>query len=821
MVVGIPTYIAAVASGTSVLTVFNVGADALPYATYSIDGGATWTAWTNTNIGGYGVVAPPIAVSSASNTIDLFVYNGTSIYWNRCTNVTSHTWAGFTALASLPYAPYTGTNMAVSSPGSGVLDIVYTASTQAVYWNHYNGSTWSGWSTLSGGTTYTASVMSLSTTSLIVGVAGGAGVFYYKLYSGNWGPWTSISGATLTGAPSSTKYSTNNVFFAIDASNKVWCSVNYGTFAQISSGVGSPVAVGAARTSSDTVVVIRNTAASNYLYAAHDTGSWGSWAAVDSTHALSTFGPVIIAGAAANQVDVFYIDTNGAIWHTAYAGTSWTTPNSVPNIAQDATVSLTPISSAAATQAPTLRGDANVPTLTSISSAAATQAPTIARADAKLATLTPISSAAAAQAPTIAEADCNIPALSPITSAVAPVAPALRGDANIPTLTPVSNSAASVAATIARADCNIPALTPISSTAATISLSSLIISVGLTLSTITNTVAPITPTARADAIVPTLTPISSSASIISPTTVVSVAVLLAAINATAAAIDASIAQADAILSLLSPPGAVASVTSPALTISAALTLSPINVNSSIIALSSLRADAIIPSLTPITSTAATVGVTVSTGSFVHILLTPIGSNAGVIAPALRSDAVLPTLTPVTSTAAPVTPLISTSVAIILATIGATAIAVDASVSQADSFINVSPILSSASTFDVSVYVGALLSILASEALVINILDTQNGLYLPESGQLFQYEQISLNTTLDRVILVASDIINEIALLTPIEFILPETRVGESITLTDEEGNETDTSVLEKIWRPASIPEPATIIVLETSNVEEI
>jgi hypothetical protein len=161
------------------------------------------------------------------------------------------------------------------------------------------------------------------------------------------------------------------------------------------------------------------------------------------------------------------------------------------------------------------------------------------------------------------------------------------------------------------------------------------------------------------------------------------------------------------------------------------------------------------------------------------------------------------------------------VAIILATIGATAIAVDASVSQADSFINVSPILSSASTFDVSVYVGALLSILASEALVINILDTQNGLYLPESGQLFQYEQISLNTTLDRVILVASDIINEIALLTPIEFILPETRVGESITLTDEEGNETDTSVLEKIWRPASIPEPATIIVLETSNVEEI
>jgi hypothetical protein len=95
------------------------------------------------------------------------------------------------------------------------------------------------------------------------------------------------------------------------------------------------------------------------------------------------------------------------------------------------------------------------------------------------------------------------------------------------------------------------------------------------------------------------------------------------------------------------------------------------------------------------------------------------------------------------------------------------------------------------------------------------------LYLPESGQLFQYEQISLNTTLDRVILVASDIINEIALLTPIEFILPETRVGESITLTDEEGNETDTSVLEKIWRPASIPEPATIIVLETSNVEEI
>ena len=95
------------------------------------------------------------------------------------------------------------------------------------------------------------------------------------------------------------------------------------------------------------------------------------------------------------------------------------------------------------------------------------------------------------------------------------------------------------------------------------------------------------------------------------------------------------------------------------------------------------------------------------------------------------------------------------------------------------------------------------------------------MYLPESGQLFQYEQISLNTTLDRVILVASDIINEIALLTPIEFILPETRVGESITLTDEEGNETDTSVLEKIWRPASIPEPATIIVLETSNVEEI
>jgi Repeat of unknown function (DUF346) len=213
----------AVASwGANRLDVFVRGTDnAIWHAWWD---GSTWNYWQSL---GPSIVSSPAAVSWGPNRIDLFgvgtdgkLYHQ---YWN------GSTWSAWVSeLGAPPPGIASGSAPAVASWGASHLDVFVRGADNAIWQATWNGSAWSGWTSLGGTITSSPAAVSWGSGRIDLFGIGSGGVVYHKYYSGSWSGWLSEIGAPPPGiasgsSPAVSSWGANRLdVFVRGADNAIW-----------------------------------------------------------------------------------------------------------------------------------------------------------------------------------------------------------------------------------------------------------------------------------------------------------------------------------------------------------------------------------------------------------------------------------------------------------------------------------------------------------------------------------------------------------------------------------------------------------------------
>ena len=327
MTFGPASYCAIASRGTNLLDIVQIGLDGIPYWTQSTDGGSTWSNWTS--ISGVGVGAP-VLISAAANTLDAFI-QGTdqNVYWKH---YNGSSWTGWAAFGSQSALMQSGDTLSASTPGGGVIDIVYRAvTTNATWYAHYSGSSWGSWTSIGGSMVASPTVQSISSTECWIFSVGGGAVPYYQHYSGgSWSGWTSLGGAVSSVQPV-TSYDGTSMFTVWATGSgfyyKRYASGAWGSWTSFSTSAYSQ-AVLCARGSNVTGCI--SLGASNYIYYNEWNGSaWSGWSAL-STLATTGYAKMSTVSGS-SRVDALAINSTvvvggvltGGCELNSYSGSTW------------------------------------------------------------------------------------------------------------------------------------------------------------------------------------------------------------------------------------------------------------------------------------------------------------------------------------------------------------------------------------------------------------------------------------------------------------------------------------------------------------------
>ena len=220
-----------------------------------------------------GILGSPasVGVSSWSATrVDVFIQGADRALWQNTWNGT--TWSGWSSLGGVT----TGGPGAVSW-SSGRIDVFVRGQDNALWHRSSDGTTWSGWENLGGGLSYGPAVASWGSDRLDIFIVGLDHQLWHKYWNGqSWGPWEPLGGI-LTSQPAAVSWGPNQIdIVARGADNQLW-------------------------------------------HMAWTGNAWSGWVPLGG---LFNYGAAI-ASCASGHLDVYGVGQDYALWHDSWNGSQW------------------------------------------------------------------------------------------------------------------------------------------------------------------------------------------------------------------------------------------------------------------------------------------------------------------------------------------------------------------------------------------------------------------------------------------------------------------------------------------------------------------
>jgi len=292
-----------------------------------IAGGVVWAASDGGGLFGFDATSGAPIYQSASFGINRFVTPaeaGGQIF------VPSHTVIRSFNMTFLAWTSLGGT--LTSSPegaaGSGTSEDVFGRGTDNALWqNHWDGTSWGGWSSLGGGVTADPGAAAQGTSRLDVFVRGTDYQLYQKTWNGSsWGGWAPLGGKLSSGADASIRAGTpSTVDVWVEGTDgqlyHKWSTDGGNTWYAFEPLGGKLTSMpGAVSWSSARVdVFVRGTDLQMYHRWWNLSTGWSSWEGLGGT--LSSAPDA--ASCAVNRLDVFARGTDNALWHKSWNGSAW------------------------------------------------------------------------------------------------------------------------------------------------------------------------------------------------------------------------------------------------------------------------------------------------------------------------------------------------------------------------------------------------------------------------------------------------------------------------------------------------------------------
>jgi len=275
-------------------------------------------------LGGSLIASSPAVCAQGSNSLYLFVNGTDSALWYTHWNGT--TWSAWQSIGGvLTSAP------AVASQANGVIDVFVRGSDDAVWQKttSSNGTSWSGWTSLGGqivsGTGPTVCAQSASSPDVFV--QGTDHALWWKHWDGTtWSAWKSLGG-TLTSSPAAMSPGNGLAdVFVRGANGAVYekTTSNGGTSWSGWTSLGGQIPAGttpaACSWGSGRVDVFVQGTDSSLWHKTYTSSTWSGW---QSLGGVLTSSPAAAAAAGSSRIDVFVLGSDNGLWQKTYSNRQW------------------------------------------------------------------------------------------------------------------------------------------------------------------------------------------------------------------------------------------------------------------------------------------------------------------------------------------------------------------------------------------------------------------------------------------------------------------------------------------------------------------
>jgi hypothetical protein len=225
-----------------------------------------------------------------------------------------------------------GTGPAADAQSASSLDAFVQGTDHALWYKHWDGTSWSGWENLGGGLTSSPAAAAASGSNRIdVFVRGTTGALWQRTTTDGgttWSAWYSLGGVLPAGtAPAACSWGAGRLDVFVQGTDgalyhKWYSGTSWSGWISLGGGLTSSPAAAAASGSNRIDVFVRGTTGALWQRTTTDGGTtWSAW---------YNLGGVLPAGTApaacswgAGRLDVFVQGTDGALYHKWYSGTSW------------------------------------------------------------------------------------------------------------------------------------------------------------------------------------------------------------------------------------------------------------------------------------------------------------------------------------------------------------------------------------------------------------------------------------------------------------------------------------------------------------------
>lgn len=205
---------------------------------------------------------------------------------------------------------------------NGTLNVFTVGGDHQVYQQYWNGSSWSGYSSI-GGSFLSNPAVIINTGALNIFERGVDNQIYTEYNGGNgWSGWSSLGSHQMKGNPTVMFYGTSMNVFALDTNNvpyeDTWTSANGWTgWTSLGNYMGSDP--GAVSYGGNLHLIFRGT--DNHVY--DDVFNGTSWSGFSSLSGTVTGNPSVLNYSAEGELDVYFNTNVNQIWKTTYNGSSW------------------------------------------------------------------------------------------------------------------------------------------------------------------------------------------------------------------------------------------------------------------------------------------------------------------------------------------------------------------------------------------------------------------------------------------------------------------------------------------------------------------
>ncbi|HXM55753.1 MAG TPA: hypothetical protein VOB72_10220 [Candidatus Dormibacteraeota bacterium] len=195
----------------------------------------------------------------------------------------------------------------------------------ALWWNRWNGSGWSGWSSLGGRITSDPAAVSWAVNRTDVFAIGGDGAMWHNAWTGSgWSGWSSLGGGFLLNKVAASSWQVNGLDVAAVGLDHAmwhirWNGSSWSPWQSLGGGFTSGPSAVSWRDGTDRVDIFARGQDGAFWQDAWVSGSWTGWLArgggFHSGPALTSTAP--------GRLQVYGVGLDGALWHETWNGSSW------------------------------------------------------------------------------------------------------------------------------------------------------------------------------------------------------------------------------------------------------------------------------------------------------------------------------------------------------------------------------------------------------------------------------------------------------------------------------------------------------------------